>query len=123
MDLKDRIRSVRNESGLTQSEFGEKIGVKGNTMANYEIGLRTPKEATLLSISREFGVNLEWLRDGTGEMREALTKEQEFTRTAARIVKSHDELIMNMVIEYWKLDPESRKLLINFIQKIAQKKE
>lgn len=40
LDLKNRIKQIRKEKGLTQVEFGEKIGVKGNTVTNYETGLR-----------------------------------------------------------------------------------
>ena len=34
--MKNRIKQIRKEKGLTQVEFGEKIGVKGNTVTNYE---------------------------------------------------------------------------------------
>ena len=55
-------------NGLTQAEFGEKIGVKGNTVTGYETGIRSPSDAIIVSICREFGVNEEWLRTGNGEM-------------------------------------------------------
>ena len=60
--LKERIREIRKALKLTQVEFGEKIGVKGNTVTNYETGLRNPTDAVLLSICREFNVNEMWLR-------------------------------------------------------------
>ena len=66
--MKDRIKEVRKSAGMTQVEFGEKLGVKGNTVTNYETGLRTPTDAVVRSICREFNVNEEWLRTGTGEM-------------------------------------------------------
>lgn len=65
-DLKDRIKLVRNHFNLTQSEFGARVGVKGNTIGNYETDLRKPSEAVIFSICREFGVNEEWLRTGVG---------------------------------------------------------
>ena len=34
--MKDRIRAIRKHYDLTQAEFGERIGVKGNTITNYE---------------------------------------------------------------------------------------
>lgn len=63
----ERIKTIRKEAGLTQAQFGEKIGVKGNTMTNYENGMRCPSDAIILSICREFNVNEDWLRDGLGE--------------------------------------------------------
>ena len=64
--LKDRIKKVRKYCNLTQTDFGTKIGVKGNTVTGYETGLRTPSDAVILSICREFNVNEDWLRNGTG---------------------------------------------------------
>lgn len=66
--MNNRIKEIRKALNLTQSEFGAKVGVKGNTIGNYEIGLRTPSDAVIFSICREFNVNEEWLRNGTGEM-------------------------------------------------------
>ena len=64
--LSGRIRMIRKSLGLTQTAFGEKIGVKGNTVTNYENGLRTPSDAVIFSICRECGINEEWLRSGKG---------------------------------------------------------
>ena len=32
--MNERIKKIRKEFGLTQTEFGKKIGVKGNTITN-----------------------------------------------------------------------------------------
>ena len=36
--MKDRIRQIRKENELTQKEFAERLGVKQNTVASYEMG-------------------------------------------------------------------------------------
>lgn len=66
--MEKRLKIVRKEAGLTQAEFGEKIGVKGNTIANYEVGYRVPLDAVITAICREFRVSETWLRTGEGEM-------------------------------------------------------
>lgn len=66
--MENRIKKIRNFYNLSQEEFGEKIGVARNTIANYEIGNRTPKVITIKSISREFNVNYLWLTTGEGDM-------------------------------------------------------
>lgn len=66
--MQDRIRLVRKALGLTQTEFGERLGIKGNTVTGYESGIRTPSDAMLISICREFNVNETWLRTGEGDM-------------------------------------------------------
>lgn len=64
----NRVKILRNTLDLTQREFGERICVKGTTIANYELGRNLPSDAIIFSICREFNVNEEWLRNGTGEI-------------------------------------------------------
>lgn len=56
------IKQLRLQLGLTQEEFGERIGVKRNTVASYEAGNRTPTEQGFLSMCREFNVREEWIK-------------------------------------------------------------
>lgn len=61
--VKDRIRKIRRDLDLTQQEFADRIGIKRNTIANYETGRNEPIDSVVSLICREFGVNEEWLRD------------------------------------------------------------
>ena len=66
--MNERIRKLRRTLDLTQKEFGDRIGVKGNTIATYEGGRNEPIDSVISLICREFNVNEEWLRTGKGEM-------------------------------------------------------
>lgn len=66
--MKERIKKIRRELNLTQQEFAERIGVKRNTIANYETGRNDPVDSVISLICREFNVREEWLRTGEGEM-------------------------------------------------------
>ena len=66
--MKDRIRKIRRNLDLTQQEFADKLGIKRNTIANYESGRNEPIDAVVSFICREFNVSEEWLRTGAGEM-------------------------------------------------------
>ncbi len=63
-----RIKKLRKALDLTQQEFADRLGMKQNTIATYEMGRSTPGSPTIVSICREFRVNEEWLRTGSGEM-------------------------------------------------------
>lgn len=78
--MQDRIRKIRKHFNLTQTEFGEKIGVKGNTITGYENGLRAPSTAVITAICREFSVNEKWLRTGDGEMFIQLSRDAQITK-------------------------------------------
>lgn len=69
MEIGNRIKEVRKESKLTQSEFGSKIGISLSGVSSLEIGKNTPSEQTIRAICSEFNVNRDWLVDGIGDMR------------------------------------------------------
>lgn len=117
--MKERIRAIRKEKKLTQVEFGEKIGVKGNTITNYENGLRNPTDAVILSICREFNVNEEWLRHGTGEMYRK--KDAAFSELIAEIDYSDDEFLKNIITAYMGLDEDSKQALRKIAKSMAEK--
>ena len=64
----DRVKEVRKNLGLTLEKFGQCIGLKKNTMSAIETGRNALTDANMKAICREFNVNEEWLRDGSGEM-------------------------------------------------------
>lgn len=86
-----RIKKIRENEGLTQEEFGKRIGSARNTIANYETGNRSPSNAVITSICREFNINEEWLRTGEGEMRIKRTRNQELQAFANDVMEDVDE--------------------------------
>ncbi len=68
MSIGEQIKKLRKKLDLTQQKFGERIGIKGNTVAQYELGRNEPVDAVFSLICREFEVREEWLRTGEGEM-------------------------------------------------------
>ena len=113
--MNDRIKELRKELDLNQTEFGNKIGVKQTTVAGYERGARIPTDAVLLSICREFDVNESWLRTGEGEMFEQLTDQQKVMKHTAQLLKDTDSVVANaiktFIVTYEQLDATSKKVL------------
>lgn len=66
--MSERIKRIRKMLDLTQQEFADRIGIKRNTIANYESGRNEPVDSVISLICREYGVNEIWLRTGDGEM-------------------------------------------------------
>ena len=120
--MKERIKEVRKSARMTQVEFGEKLGVKGNTVTNYETGLRTPTDAVIRSICREFNVNEEWLRTGTGEMFIQKTKDEEISEMLADVQKLEDDEFKHRLISALaQLDENGWDCLEKLIDSIAKK--
>ena len=112
----ERIKKVRKDKDLTQQEFAEKIGVKRNTVATYEMGRSTPSDSALSLICKTFNVNEEWLRDGTGEMYGPKP-------TAALELLALDHDLTNgdylLIEKFLHLKPEIRRALIDYIREVA----
>ncbi len=48
--MKERIKQIYKEFGLTQAEYGKHIGVASNTITNYENDMRKLSNAIIISI-------------------------------------------------------------------------
>lgn len=66
--MNERIKTLRNTLGLTQQEFADRIKVKRNTVATYEMGRSTPSDSAIALMCSTFNVNFEWLQFGSGDM-------------------------------------------------------
>lgn len=75
--MKDRIKRVRKELALTQQEFADRLGIKRGGVANYEVGRNEPADSVISLICREFNINAQWLRDGTGKMFNDMTMDEQ----------------------------------------------
>lgn len=117
--MKSRIKQIRKENKMTQVEFGEKIGVKGNTVTNYETGLRNPTDAVILSICREFGINEDWLRNGNPPMYKE--KDGSFSELLSDLEDSDDDFIKSLIKVYMGLDGDSKEALRRIADGMAEK--
>lgn len=114
--MNERIKQIRRELGLTQTEFAERIGLKQNSIALIESGKRNISDQAVLSICREYGVNEEWLRDGTGEMFAPDASDE-----LEALVKRYDLSNADQVLieKYINLKAGSRETIIDFITDVV----
>lgn len=113
--LKERLKKLRKMLGLTQREFGERIGVKPNTIATYEIGRNEPIDAVVSLICREFNVNEVWLRTGKEPMFAEISEDEELTQIFSAIAVSDDALIKRIIRAYWKLSDNEKEIVRKLI--------
>ena len=58
------IAELRKEQGLTQEQFGEKVGVSNKTVSRWETGTYLPPADELLSMSEMFGISVNEILSG-----------------------------------------------------------
>lgn len=61
MNFGARLKMARTAAGLNQKELGEKVGVTGNAISNYENGTSAPNDRVLLLLFDALGVEPNFL--------------------------------------------------------------
>lgn len=112
MNIGDRLKRLRKELDLTQEAFASRIGSVQNTITGYESGRRNPSAPVISLICREFDVNEEWLRSGTGEMF-APESNDELEALAKKYNLSNADQVL--IEKYVNLKSGSRETIINFM--------
>ncbi len=113
--LNTRVKTIRNQLNMSQSDFAKKLGVTAAGISKIESGKRNLTEQMLLMICKEFRINVQWLRSGEGEI-----FRQEFDGVEQL---SHyynlDDLDRKIILEYLKLDDKKRGVIKEYIMRIA----
>lgn len=111
--MKNRIKALRKNLGLTQEKFAERLNIKRNTLANYEIGRNEPIDAVVSLICREFNVNEDWLRTGQGDMYDIPLDDTAIA--ASNILENEDvpfyDTIKRIIQIYEKLDSDAQDVI------------
>lgn len=105
-ELADRILTIRKESGLSQSAFGEKLNLSQNFVWMIEKGQREPSDRTISDICRVYAINEVWLRTGVGEMKLPMPLDQQLAQIFADVQISDDERA-RLVKAFASLPPEA----------------
>lgn len=126
-NLHIQLRKLRKALDLTQQEFADRIGVKRNTVATYEMGRSSPSDSAVALICREFGVNEDWLRNGGPDdaMFIQLSTDQELAKYTQKLLDSTDDIvadtIKNFIVIYEKLDASDKQVLKNVAKDLLDK--
>ena len=114
--MKDRVKTLQKTLGLTQREFADRIGMKPNTVATYEMGRSIPSDPAINNICKEFRVSEMWLRTGSGEMflpapRDALDE----------LIEQHGlpREFRSLTDKFLELRPEQREAVIEYMRSVA----
>ena len=118
-----RIKLIRTTLGMTQQEFADKIKVKRNTVATYEMGRSIPSDSAIALICKVFDVNEDWLRTGYGEMFKEVSKSDQIADMLSDVLKSDENNFKRRLISALaQLDDTGWDSLEHLIDSIAYKK-
>ena len=110
--LNERVREARNALGLSQTEFGARIGVSIDVIKNIENNRTNPSNLLLNHMCEIHHVNREWLETGEGEMFAPTTEQAE---TAKLIESISDSPAMRSLLATWaQLSEENKAVFERF---------
>ena len=122
--MNERIKNLRKTLGFTQQEFAERIGVKRNTIAQYEIGRNEPIDSVVNLICKEYNVNEDWLRNGTGEMFIQLDEDEQISSFFHDLLQEENgSFKRQFVTALSHLDDNGWNLLNQFMDYFTQNKK
>ncbi len=123
--MNERVKKLRKELNLTLEKFGERLGVTKVAISNIEKGNRNLTDQMFKAICREFDVNEEWLRDGTGEM--FCNHDETAALVYNLMMDSGDNEFYSSVLEvvrtYEQLKPESQQIIRDACKLLFKKSE
>ena len=116
MGENERIRQIRVMRNLTQTEFGDAIGIKTSSVSEIERGKNAVTQQVRKSVCREFGVSEEWLQTGNGDMY-APEPEDELSALAKRYGLTVKQRIV--VEHFLQLKPDTLEDIVTMIERVA----
>ena len=127
-----RIRDIRKKLGLTQSDFGRKIGIEGGSLSMIERGINSLTEQNIKLICSIYNVNEDWLRTGNGEMfnselipggKELLAAYEKLLPINRKLILAHADYLLESQNDEKTVEPESTGKKRDTILEAAAEKE
>lgn len=86
MQICERLKEARKNTGMTQEEVAEKVLVSRVTISNWENGKSLPDIASLISLSNLYSISLDDLVKGDSKMTEKVKKDAKDLQTKTRVI-------------------------------------
>lgn len=121
MEIKDRLKILRKELHLNQTEFAQKLGLRQTTYSSYENGNNRIPDHLLVSISAIYGVSETWLASGEGPMRNDVTTDDEISYFLGEVMGSDDsDIRKRLVSALARTSPEDWEAFSRFLDRLIE---
>ena len=98
MILGERIASLRQIRGISQSELARRLHISPSTVGMYEQGRREPSVEILIALSREFDVSLDYLLCGKpGTVRDVSAMRKQMEEGQPRELQTKEEIVCHLL--------------------------
>ena len=120
LQMKDRLRFIRLNTGMSQRDFGNSLCLTGSAVNLYENGKRTPPPLVIANICKLYHIREEWLRTGEGAMYQECSQFDYLAESFGRALVEKDPLLLGTLQTIADLPPESRSHVLSFLRSWAK---
>lgn len=94
--MNERLKKLRKELGLNQTEFTEKMGLKQSMYSKYEKGHVVPRDSVIRLICQTYSVSENWLRTGIGNMFSESKDQDLILETFSKLTESNKKYLVTL---------------------------
>ncbi|MFR1481163.1 MAG: helix-turn-helix domain-containing protein [Hydrogeniiclostridium mannosilyticum] len=122
--MNERIKAVRLALGISQEEFGKRLGVTRGAITNIELNKVEPKPLFVDLICREFNVNEDWLKDGAEPMFLQRSRNEELSAFFGDLLNGEPDfkhrlisVMSRLSVDQWQMLADMANMLVEEMQK------
>ena len=122
--MNERIKAVRLALGLSQEEFGKRLGVTRGAITNIELNKVEPKPLFVDLICREFNVNEDWLKNGAEPMFLQRSRNEELSAFFGDLLNGEPDfkhrlisVMSRLSVDQWQMLADMANMLVEEMQK------
>ena len=119
--MNERIKELRKSLGLSQDEFGRRLGVTRGAITNIELNKLAPKPLMVDLICREFNVSKEWIQTGNGPMFNQMSRDEEIAAFMGEIMRDEKaDFRRRFIAALSKMTTEEWEVLESAVIRLAE---
>ena len=96
-NFKEQFLEVLQKRNCSKSKAAELLNVSAAYISQLCSGQRDPSDRTIADICRIFAVREEWLRSGTGNMEEPVSREEEISNLVGQALDGSSEFKLAVI--------------------------
>ena len=100
MEISERLKEARQNTGMTQEQVAEKIMVSRVTVSHWENGKSLPDIVSLISLSDLYSISLDELVKGDSKMTEKVKKDAKDANNNKRLIGVTAVLVIAVLLVY-----------------------
>ena len=122
--MNERIKAVRLALGISQEEFGKRLGVTRGAITNIELNKVEPKPLFVDLICREFNVNEDWLKNGAEPMFLQRSRNEELSAFFGDLLNGEPDfkhrlisVMSRLSVDQWQMLADMENIIVEELQK------